>query len=745
MSRQASGCDASSQYGDHSDANLATNTIDRNLAEFEDPSNELSGKGTDVRNANKLETTAERLEECESLRNIALGQKGPPKIQVLHKVECQRSGDEWGLYLDKPWIVKVGPRQAHLRSIKGISHLELYLEKNKDIVCIVYRVYKCCGGLPPVSRTSHSRTSHDVSVSSLIANESVSIVSDELRTVWEDLVANDVGASSVSKGYDPQHTHHPYLWWFHHRQDIELWRSRLDRESKRLIDVFRSYLNETLGKEWAAVDDLMSRGKITEQYLDYIFIPKQIIISRSTGQNVTHFEAYMSKGWPNEGTIEAGHWKFDGNFQRFATSLSISPPNHSNREFPINNMLVYPLEYAENDTAMALRKRGEMFWRCRQRNYVRVLGTPGDHLHDAYSGSRFMVDTKTYIQMHPRSQESQPPYRDDLGPELMAQDDPHGELGDEFLMCLPPTLNGFDMQKKEWVKLGVANIREVIWNDEAFDLLVMEPATKELVQAVVTNHVDENRNTDLIHGKGNGLFILLHGGPGTGKTLTAESVAEVTKKPLYRVTCGDIGTKAEEVERYLEVVLLLGKTWDCVVLLDEADVFLEQRTLDNLDRNALVSVFLRVLEYYDGILILTSNRVGIFDEAFKSRIQLSLRYENLGETQRRKVWQNFINRLEKVEMDRGLVPPGTRRKPRYGVDIEGIRQHLDTLAKPPLNGREIRNMISTARQLATFREERLAYGHLEACIAESNKFDQYIKTLKHGFSADQIKKDQQER
>ncbi|PNP85355.1 hypothetical protein FNYG_01184 [Fusarium nygamai] len=78
-------------------------------------------------------------------------------------------------------------------------------------------------------------------------------------------------------------------------------------------------------------------------------------------------------------------------------------------------------------------------------------------------------------------------------------------------------------------------------------------------------------------------------GPGTGKTLTAESVAEIAKRPLYRVTCGDIGTKAEDVEKYLEIVMYLGKTWGCVVLLDEADVFLEQRSLVNLERNALVS------------------------------------------------------------------------------------------------------------------------------------------------------------
>src|SRR5205814_9228541 len=107
------------------------------------------------------------------------------------------------------------------------------------------------------------------------------------------------------------------------------------------------------------------------------------------------------------------------------------------------------------------------------------------------------------------------------------------------------------------------------------------------------------KNVDLVENKGNGLIMLLHGSPGTGKTLTAESVAEVAKKPLYRVTCGDVGTSAETVEKYLESVLILGSIWECVVLLDEADVFLEERQVTDLARNALVSVFLRVLEVPD--------------------------------------------------------------------------------------------------------------------------------------------------
>ncbi|KAJ5912219.1 uncharacterized protein N7473_001522 [Penicillium subrubescens] len=138
------------------------------------------------------------------------------------------------------------------------------------------------------------------------------------------------------------------------------------------------------------------------------------------------------------------------------------------------------------------------------------------------------------------------------------------------------------------------------------------------------------------------------------------------QKPLYRVTCGDVGTKAEDVEKYLDSVLHLGRIWDCVVLLDEADVFLEQRSLEDLQRNALVSVFLRVLEYYEGILILTSNRVGTFDEAFISRIQHALHYPDLVPRQRRQIWQIFVERFENLDVDED-------------IDFANVRENLDVL------------------------------------------------------------------
>ena len=117
-----------------------------------------------------------------------------------------------------------------------------------------------------------------------------------------------------------------------------------------------------------------------------------------------------------------------------------------------------------------------------------------------------------------------------------------------------------------------------------------------------------------------------------GKTLSAESIAEHLKRPLLSVSSGSLGDSAADLERKLAETLELARTWRAVVLIDEADVFLEVRlrAADATDaqsrrdmdiaRNSLVAVFLRALERHCGVLILTTNRIKSFDEAFLSRI-----------------------------------------------------------------------------------------------------------------------------
>lgn len=78
-------------------------------------------------------------------------------------------------------------------------------------------------------------------------------------------------------------------------------------------------------------------------------------------------------------------------------------------------------------------------------------------------------------------------------------------------------------------------------------------------------------------------------------------------------------------------------------------MFLEERSLHELERNKLVSIFLRVLEYYEGIMFLTTNRVQTFDAAFQSRIHISLEYKELDTKSRRKVWDNFLKQHDDAQ------------------------------------------------------------------------------------------------
>lgn len=94
---------------------------------------------------------------------------------------------------------------------------------------------------------------------------------------------------------------------------------------------------------------------------------------------------------------------------------------------------------------------------------------------------------------------------------------------------------------------------------------------------------------------------------GTGKTLTAECVAEHERRPLYAISCGDLGTDPERLEVKLKEVFNYAVAWKAILLLDEADIFLQERSIDDVNRNALVSIFLRELEYYDGILFVSQH------------------------------------------------------------------------------------------------------------------------------------------
>ncbi|KAJ9604442.1 hypothetical protein H2200_011278 [Cladophialophora chaetospira] len=167
-----------------------------------------------------------------------------------------------------------------------------------------------------------------------------------------------------------------------------------------------------------------------------------------------------------------------------------------------------------------------------------------------------------------------------LGSSISVQD----LKADDFLL-FPNRVLGFVLRSRKWASFAVANIEDIIQQDAGFDQLILPEGHRDTLLALVQTHAQAVRPTqedmlhtskqtdelDLVRGKGKGLIILLHGEPGVGKTSTAESIAAYTDRPLFAVTCGDIGQTAEDVESRLETNFQLAHRWGCVLLLDEAE------------------------------------------------------------------------------------------------------------------------------------------------------------------------------
>ncbi|KAF2639508.1 hypothetical protein P280DRAFT_401901 [Massarina eburnea CBS 473.64] len=263
-------------------------------------------------------------------------------------------------------------------------------------------------------------------------------------------------------------------------------------------------------------------------------------------------------------------------------------------------------------------------------------------------------------------------------------------FSEEELLIASPVVLGFSFSEKAWVEFSLSGIREIEWNDEAFDTLVLPTQIKQNLKGLVSSHRFDAAKTidDVIVGKGKGLNVVLHGPPGVGKTLTGESIAEYLRCPLYAVSSGELGTNAAQLERDLNRIMDITHSWGAILLLDEADVFLEARQPHDIHRNALVSVFLRMTEYYQGILFLTTNRVATFDEAFQSRIHMGIRYEDLSVRARKIIWQHYVGKV--VEMAEGV-----------GRGVVGFGdEEFDVLAAKVLNGRQIKNAVKTSQAIA---------------------------------------------
>jgi hypothetical protein len=247
----------------------------------------------------------------------------------------------------------------------------------------------------------------------------------------------------------------------------------------------------------------------------------------------------------------------------------------------------------------------------------------------------------------------------------------------------------------EWhrnIWVHVEHMSEYRYQPELRDKLVLPEHHRDLIDILTSNM--RVFAEDFVPGKSGGTTILCQGAPGLGKTLTAEIYAEVVGKPLYRVHSGQLGTTAASVGATLSGILRRAVRWDAILLLDEADVYIRRRDND-LEHNAIVAEFLRTLEYFNGLLFMTTNRSGDVDDAILSRCIATIEYR-------------IPPRQDAIRLWRLLAE-------QFGAGLSEELIDLLTLEYPTASGRDMKELLKLTTRYCAAKGIALSKEAFEVC------------------------------
>lgn len=225
----------------------------------------------------------------------------------------------------------------------------------------------------------------------------------------------------------------------------------------------------------------------------------------------------------------------------------------------------------------------------------------------------------------------------------------------------------FNLATRSWVYAKTAYLKNYSYDASVRDKLVISEERKNILDKLLRADLDKGFR-DIISSKSGGIIVMCSGPTGVGKTLTAECFSEALQRPLYIMSATELGTNSKDVEANLDLALNRVTAWGAILLLDEADVFLRRRGED-IERSALVGVFLRKLDYYQGFMFLTTNLPEELDLAVLSRVTVHFRYNKLDAEARASVWANLLASA--------------------GMHSDEIK----SIAEVDINGRQIRSIV----------------------------------------------------
>ena len=203
------------------------------------------------------------------------------------------------------------------------------------------------------------------------------------------------------------------------------------------------------------------------------------------------------------------------------------------------------------------------------------------------------------------------------------------------------------------------DIFELIDPDTNLDDVVLNPKTRETLHSLM-RQVDKEVVARLVSwgvkDKKSGIDarIIFYGAPGTGKTMTAHSLAKSLKRQVLSFDCSKIlsmyvGESEKNVRKIFDTYYeLTAKTkTEPVLLLNEADQFLSARSSGpgggaEQMHNQMQNIFLEQIENFKGILVATTNLLENIDVAFSRRFNYKIEFKKPDEKQRRELWKKML-------------------------------------------------------------------------------------------------------
>ncbi|KAF5677448.1 hypothetical protein FCIRC_6720 [Fusarium circinatum] len=558
-----------------------------------------------------------------------------PRYIVIHRVECpgstpaHSSHPAISSYLDVPRLFVGDNNRNPLRGRIPDEDSQKRAKKDPTISFIIHRTYNCLeyhdalfealrevsANLEPPYLSSQLCLPSDA-YDAVAEGEYMEIVSNDLNTAIEAVKEAETQKDSMDEslllGWKREHNMvAPYLHFYHTRNLLRDYIPSLPERQSKELNLLLEYLDTEFSLEYQEAESLfLGDGLVSKKHFHKLFGPSEIIVTVEEGHHIAMLSKYPPLPGSSPIRLECEMWKFDGRFAKAKRIVTIPWPKHAGEvdKVPIKSLSIFPLRF-DQQIEHRLRKRGEFFWQIRKPRLV-LYTAPNQALDYRMENGRYMVDIETYRRS--RRLNTNDNVVTEHAEEYLPVEATESTLPPtgSFTLLLPPTTFGFGLHDKKWRELAIEYAADIVWNKDMFDMLVIPEGEKDVLRALL---LDNKEPIDVIARRDRVRLILLYGDSGSGKTFAAEALAELARKPLYRLAPYEVGIEVTQVENNIKEAFYLGDIWNAVLTM--ADTVGIRSALHN---RAPVTSFLQPAQLTSMRLINTRTRA--FEEFYGSKV-----------------------------------------------------------------------------------------------------------------------------